>query len=70
MLVFETAIGAGLASHLAKGKALSFNLLADPGIGIPLVCLAILTLLPVAFNHYRARRRRKLVLRRKDDEQL
>ncbi|MGA7297257.1 MAG: VTT domain-containing protein [Rhodanobacteraceae bacterium] len=70
MLVFETAIGAGLASHLAKGKALSFSLLMDPNIGIPLVCLAMLALLPVAFNHYRARRRRKLVLRENNDQRL
>lgn len=57
MLVFETAIGAGLATHLADGDGLSFGMLLEPHIALPLLALAMLALVPVLFNWYRGRRR-------------
>jgi uncharacterized membrane protein YdjX (TVP38/TMEM64 family) len=56
MLVFETAIGAGLARHVATGNAINFGLLLDPHIALPLLCLALLALTPVLFG-----RKRKVV---------
>lgn len=57
MLVFETAIGAGLASHLANGDGLSFGMLLEPHIALPLLALALLALVPVLFNWHLGRRR-------------
>jgi uncharacterized membrane protein YdjX (TVP38/TMEM64 family) len=54
MLVFETAIGAGLAQSLAEGQALSPLLLLEPRIWLPLVGLALLALIPVALQRLRS----------------
>ncbi len=54
MLVFETAIGAGLAQSLAEGRSLSPTLLLEPHIWLPLVGLALLALIPVALQRLRS----------------
>lgn len=59
MLVFETAIGAGLASHLANGNGISFGMLLEPHIALPLLALAVLALVPVLFNWHLGRRRER-----------
>ncbi|HET8897402.1 MAG TPA: VTT domain-containing protein [Rhodanobacteraceae bacterium] len=53
MLIFETAIGAGLAAHVASDNTLSIGLLLDPHIALPLLALAVLALIPVALGRRR-----------------
>ncbi len=50
MLVFETAIGAGLADYLADGQELGLEMLLEPRIAIPLAVLAVMTLVPIVLN--------------------
>ena len=57
MLIFETAIGAGLSDHLADGKGLGFGMLLEPHIALPLLALALLALVPAIFNWHLGRRR-------------
>lgn len=59
MLAFETAIGAGLAAYIAGGNALSFTMLLEPYIALPMLALALLALVPAAFNWHVGRRRRR-----------
>lgn len=59
MLVFETAIGAGLATQLAGDKGLGLGSLLEPHIALPLLALAVLALVPVALNSYLGRRSRR-----------
>lgn len=47
MLVFETAIGAGLGESIAAGQGVSANLLLQPHIWLPLLGLGLLALIPV-----------------------
>jgi uncharacterized membrane protein YdjX (TVP38/TMEM64 family) len=49
------AVGAGLAGVLANGGTPDFAVLFSPRILLPLVALAVLTLLPVAWRAFRAR---------------
>lgn len=56
-LVFETAIGAGLAEYLAEGRPLGFGLLLEPRFALPLLALALLALVPVLLNWHAGRRR-------------
>lgn len=56
MLAFETAIGAGLADHLASGRALGPALLLEPRILIPVAVLAALALVPAVITRLRRRR--------------
>jgi len=49
------AIGAGLAGVLASGGAPDFSVVFSPRILLPLVGLAVLTLLPVAWRAFRGR---------------
>lgn len=58
MLVFETAIGAGLAESIAAGEALSPSLILRPHIWLPLVGLGLLALVPVLVQRLRSRRSR------------
>ncbi|MDN5925385.1 MAG: VTT domain-containing protein [Xanthomonadales bacterium] len=53
MLVFETAIGAGLAGSVAKGNALGAHMLLDPHIALPLLALAVRALVPVLLGRLR-----------------
>lgn len=53
MLVFETAIGAGLAKSVANGKVLGAHMLLDPHIALPLLALAVLALVPVLLGRVR-----------------
>lgn len=57
MLIFETAIGAGLAGHMATGKALGFGMLLEPHIALPLLALGLMALVPAIFNWHMGRRR-------------
>ena len=57
MLVFETAIGAGLAGHMATGKAIGFGMLLEPHIALPLLALGVMALVPAIFNWHLGRRR-------------
>lgn len=54
MLVFETAIGAGVGRSIADGKGLSPDLILEPHIWLPLVGLALLALVPVVVRRLRA----------------
>lgn len=54
MLVFETAIGAGVSQSIAQGKGLSPDLILQPHIWLPLVGLALLALIPVGLQRLRA----------------
>ena len=54
MLVFETAIGAGLAHSLRHGHALSPDLLLEPRVLLPILGLALLALIPVLLQRRRA----------------
>jgi len=54
MLVFETAIGAGLGQPIAEGKGLTPNLILEPHIWLPLVGLGLLALVPVLVKRFRS----------------
>lgn len=54
MLVFETAIGAGLAQSIAEGNGISPALILEPHIWLPLVGLGLLALIPVLLQRLRA----------------
>jgi uncharacterized membrane protein YdjX (TVP38/TMEM64 family) len=54
MLVFETAIGAGLAQSIAEGQGLTPNLILEPHIWLPLVGLGLLALVPVFVKRFRS----------------
>ena len=54
MLVFETAIGAGLSQSIAEGKGLSPELILQPHIWLPLVGLGLLALVPVLVQRFRS----------------
>lgn len=54
MLVFETAIGAGLSQSIASGESLSPNLILEPHIWLPLVGLGLLALVPVLVQRFRS----------------
>ncbi|HEX5354114.1 MAG TPA: VTT domain-containing protein [Rhodanobacteraceae bacterium] len=54
MLVFETAIGAGLNQSIAEGKGLSPDLILQPHIWLPLVGLGLLALVPVLLQRLRS----------------
>ncbi|HEX7348550.1 MAG TPA: VTT domain-containing protein [Rhodanobacteraceae bacterium] len=54
MLVFETAIGAGVRHSIATGKGVSPHMIMEPHIWLPLVGLALLALIPVLLQRLRA----------------
>ncbi|MGN6191322.1 MAG: TVP38/TMEM64 family protein [Rhodanobacteraceae bacterium] len=54
MLVFETAIGAGLGQSIAEGQGLTPNLITEPHIWLPLVGLGLLALIPVVVKRFRS----------------
>jgi uncharacterized membrane protein YdjX (TVP38/TMEM64 family) len=54
MLVFETAIGAGLAQSIAEGQGLTPSLITEPHIWLPLVGLGLLALAPVVVKRFRS----------------
>lgn len=54
MLVFETAIGAGLGQSIANGEGLSPSLVLHPHIWLPLVGLGLLALVPVLLQRLRS----------------
>ncbi|HEX5960981.1 MAG TPA: VTT domain-containing protein [Rhodanobacteraceae bacterium] len=54
MLVFETAIGAGVGQSIAEGKGLSPGIIMEPHIWLPLVGLGLLALIPVLLQRMRA----------------
>jgi uncharacterized membrane protein YdjX (TVP38/TMEM64 family) len=53
MLVFETAIGAGIGQSIADGKGISTDLIAEPYIWLPLAGLGLLALIPVLVRKLR-----------------
>lgn len=54
MLVFETAIGAGVGQSIASGKGVTPHLILEPHIWLPLLGLALLALVPVLLQKLRA----------------
>ena len=54
MLVFETAIGAGLGQSIAEGQGLTPSLITEPHIWLPLVGLGLLALVPVVVKRFRS----------------
>jgi len=52
----ETALGAGLAKSIAEKQEVSADLLAQPGVFLPLLGMGLLALIPVAVAKWRARR--------------
>lgn len=54
MLVFETAIGAGVGQSIAEGKGLAPDMLLQPHIWLPLVGLGLLALVPVLIQKLRS----------------
>ncbi|MBS0382821.1 MAG: TVP38/TMEM64 family protein [Proteobacteria bacterium] len=54
MLVFETAIGAGVGQSIAEGKELAPDLILQPHIWLPLVGLGLLALIPVLIQKLRS----------------
>ncbi len=55
-LVFAS-VGSGLDSVIARGEEPDLGLVLEPSILLPLLGLAALALLPVAYKHLKARRR-------------
>jgi uncharacterized membrane protein YdjX (TVP38/TMEM64 family) len=55
-LIFETSVGAGLGVALSRGQSLGIGMLLDRQVILPLSALALLALLPLAFNAWRSRR--------------
>jgi len=56
MTGFETALGAGLARNIAETGHLDAALLHDPRVFAPMLGLAVLALVPIAIQRWRARR--------------
>lgn len=54
MLVFETAIGAGVGQSIAEGKGIAPDLILQPHIWLPLVGLGLLALVPVLIQKLRS----------------
>ena len=54
MLVFETAIGAGIRKSIAAGKGITPELILQPHVWLPLVGLGLLSLVPVLLKRWRA----------------
>lgn len=55
MLLFETSIGAGLGHALSHGQQLGVGLFFEPSVMVPLGALALLALLPLAFERLKLR---------------
>jgi len=56
MTGIESALGAGLAKSIGEDKAVHLDLLAQPGVFIPLVSIGLLALVPVLVAKWRSRR--------------
>jgi uncharacterized membrane protein YdjX (TVP38/TMEM64 family) len=56
---FETSIGAGLDTVMEQGQAVGAGLLLDHHVLLPLGALALLALVPLSINAWRARRHRQ-----------
>jgi uncharacterized membrane protein YdjX (TVP38/TMEM64 family) len=54
MLVFETAIGAGVGQSIAAGNGLTPGMILHPHVWLPLVGLGLLALVPVLVQRLRA----------------
>lgn len=54
MLVFETAIGAGIRKSIAAGKGITPDLILQPHVWLPLVGLGLLSLVPVLVKRLHA----------------
>ena len=53
MLVFETAVGAGLSGAISSGRHIGFGLFLEPHVLLPLGALSLLALLPVLLGRRR-----------------
>lgn len=53
MMVFETAVGADLGSHLSRGDTFGWTMFMDPQMLMALGALAILALLPALYRRRR-----------------
>jgi len=57
MTAAETALGAGLAHGIGEKQAVNFDVLAQPGVFVPLLAMGALALIPVVVAKWRARAR-------------
>jgi len=56
MTGIETWLGASLARNIGSNKAISTDLLHDPQVLWPMVCLGLLAMVPILISNLRARR--------------
>ncbi len=56
MLVFETAVGADLGRHLHAGQPFNWSMLIDAQMIVALSALALLSLLPLGYRRWQARK--------------
>ncbi|HET6545820.1 MAG TPA: VTT domain-containing protein [Rhodanobacteraceae bacterium] len=57
MLIFETALGAGLANTIAQQGAISLHLFSERRVMFPLLGMAVLALVPIVLGQLRRRSR-------------
>ncbi len=50
MVGFESAVGAGLGEAIAHGEPVGVHMMAEPHVMLPLLALALLSLVPVLLN--------------------
>ena len=55
----QLGVGSGLGQVFDKGRAITLHTLVTPEIALPLAGLAVLSILPLVFQHARARRAAK-----------
>jgi uncharacterized membrane protein YdjX (TVP38/TMEM64 family) len=53
MIAFETALGAGLAETIAREGSVSLDMFAHPRVFVPLLGMAVLSLVPVVLGQLR-----------------
>jgi uncharacterized membrane protein YdjX (TVP38/TMEM64 family) len=58
--VIYSSIGAGLGHVFAEGGKPDLNMMAEPQVFLPLIGLALLCVLPIAYHAWKLRRRRSL----------
>jgi len=56
MTSIETWLGASLARNIGTNKAISTDLLHDPQVLWPMICLGLLAMVPILISNLRARR--------------
>ncbi|MEO8673770.1 MAG: VTT domain-containing protein [Tahibacter sp.] len=62
MTGIETALGAGLAKSIAATGKVDMHLISDPTVLIPVLGLALISLVPILVNQWRGSRRRAAII--------